>query len=390
MRILVVCPAFPPAYTYGGTPLTAFGLAKGLQDLGQEVLVLTTDANGRENLPVAPGRLTTFSGVPVIYQHRWGKNPYFWAPGLAGNLKRLAPRFDLALVRGNWGYINLAASRTLAGAVPFFLYPEGTFDPWAFRHHRNKKVLYWHLVEKRVYSRAAAIIALTEIEARQVREMKIGVQVKVIPNGVFLKDFEEVASDNSYENKYRDKSGKTRPLVLYLGRIHLKKGIDTLVEALKIIPRRGRPLLVIAGNGERWYETEIKNKVENWQLGDDVIFPGLVTGNEKLYLLKNCAMLVLPSKSEGLPHAVLEAMACRKPVIITAECNLPEVRDWGAGYLVERDSRSIARVIQELLNYDGLREAMGNNAYALVKSKFTWPQVAKQTRQLAREIFERR
>jgi glycosyltransferase involved in cell wall biosynthesis len=386
MRILVACPAFPPAYSYGGTPMTAFGLAKGLQDLGQEVLVLTTDANGREDLPETPGRLTTFSGVPVIYHHRWGKNPYFWAPGLAGNLKRLASCFDLALVRGNWSYINLAASRTLSGAVPVFLYPEGTFDPWAFRHHRAKKVLYWHLVENRNYRQAATIIALTGSEAQQVKRMGIPGPVEVIPNGVFLSDFAETAFPRTSTDIYQGKRRGDRRVVLYLGRIHLKKGIDTLVAALKIIPREERPLLVIAGHGDRWYENKIKNQVLDLQLTEDVLFTGMVTGAEKFRLLKSSDLLILASRSEGLPHAVLEGMAARKPVIITPACNLPEVEERQAGFVIPEDAAMLAGVIRRLAADPRLREKMGENGYNLVQDRFTWEAVAVKTLELAHRL----
>jgi glycosyltransferase involved in cell wall biosynthesis len=382
MRFLIVCSAFPPASIYGGTPLTAFGLAKGLLDLGQEVLVLTTNANGAANLNVPLSQITLFNGVPVIYQPRWGSNAYFWSPALARCLKELGPGFDLALVRGNWGYINLAASRILHGKVPFFLYPEGIFDPWAFRYHYYKKVFYWHLIEKCNYRRAAAIIALTKTEAEQVKQTKIQGPVEVIPNGVFLEEFDRKVVHNNYP--YTEKLN--RPVILYLGRIHLKKGIDILIEAINIIPQKSRPLLVIAGDGDKGHEKNLRHKVARLNLAEDVLFTGFVTGEEKLFLLKNCSMLALPSKSEGLPHAVLEGMACRKPVIITPWCNLPEVQAWEAGLLVSEDAQSIAQAIQRLLNDGPLREKMGQNGYALVKRQFTWKAVAEKTHNFA-EIF---
>ncbi len=374
MRILIVCPAFPPAFIYGGTPLTAFGLAKGLQDLGQEVLVVTTNANGADNLEVALSRVISYAGVPVIYHPRWGRNSYFYSPALGRYLKELGPRFDLALVRGNWGYINLTACRSLSGKMPVFLYPEGIFDAWAFRHHYYTKTIYWHLIEKYNYKRATGVIALTRPEAEQIKIMGIAVPIEIIPNGVFLEEFEGQGNCVGLE---QHKTG--RPLVLFLGRLHLKKGIDILLKAISLIALESRPLLVIAGEGDKKYKEQLKDLV--WKLGieKDVMFAGLVTGEKKLYFLKKCAILVLPSRSEGLPVAVLEAMACRKPVVITPQCNLPEVAQWQAGFVVDGEAGSIAAAINKLVTCDSLQARMGKNAYALVKARFTWSVIAQQS-----------
>lgn len=387
MRFLLVCPAFPPAAGYGGTTLSALGLARGLRQQGHEVLVLTTDADGAANLSVPVGRITSFEGVPVLYHHRWGQNAYFWCRGLARSLQTLAPEFDVALVRGNWGYINLAAARFLYPRVPLVIYPEGSFDPWAFRHRGWKKVIYWRLIEKLNYRRAAAVIALTRKEAEQLKGMKIKAPVEVIPNGIFPEEFDREVAIRGAAARYLGQA--TRPMLLYLGRLHPKKGIDTLIAAMGLIPAPSRPLLLIAGAGEQGYELTLKNMVEELRLSEDIFFTGPVAGDEKLSLLKASSILVLASRGEGLPLAVLEGMAAGKPVVITPGCNLPEVEEWQAGVVVEGKAGTIAGAVQGLLRDETRRRCMGENARALVNSRFTWSAVAQKTAAFAEKILAR-
>jgi glycosyltransferase involved in cell wall biosynthesis len=386
MRLLIVCPAFPPAYIYGGTPLTAYGLAKGLINQGHEVLVLTTNANGDANLTVPLGIRTLFDGVPVLYHPRWKANPFFFASGLADNLRDWGSRYDIALLRGNWQYINLVGSWMLHKKIPFLIYPEGTFDPWAWAYRRVKKRIYWHLIEKHNYQRAAGIVALTQNEARQVKAIGIKPPVKVILNGIFIEDFENKISGGSFDCKYA--AWLKRPVALFLGRIHVKKGIDLLIKALALIHKDSRPILIIAGSGDKGYEEILKNQIRVSELEEDILFTGMVTGEEKLYLLQRSTIFVLPSKSEGLPLAALEAMACKKPVILTPWCNLPEVEQWQAGFTVENAPPKIAGAIKQMLTNKTWREKMGENAYTLIKQKFSWESVARQTVEFAERILE--
>jgi hypothetical protein len=113
MRFLCISAVFPPAVHYGGIPPIVFGVAEALISLGHTCQVIATDAGGESNLSVPLDKPTVYKGVPVIYTPRWRQNSYFFAPHLIRHLKTLAPQYDVALVYGGWGYINLAARLTL-------------------------------------------------------------------------------------------------------------------------------------------------------------------------------------------------------------------------------------------------------------------------------------
>ncbi|MFI5329511.1 MAG: glycosyltransferase [Desulfobaccales bacterium] len=392
MRFLCVSAVFPPAFDYGGIPHIAQGLAEALISLGHPCQVIATNAGGAKNLQVKLEEPTIYEGVPILYTQRWGNNSYFYAPYLRKHLQALAPDYDIAMVLGGWGYINLAARLALPGSgLPYVLNPQGLFDPWAFRHKYLKKLLYWRLVEKRNYAKAGGIVALTDSEAAQVKEYINGVPVRVIPNGVNLTHFQHNPGKAELERSFPVLADS--PYVLFLSRLHPKKGLDLLFPAFQRLLALCRekdystPYLVVAGDGEQKYKHDLENLVQRLEIRDRVLFTGLVTGEVKLALLHHCAFMVLPSRGEGLPMAVLETMACGKPVVITPGCYLPEVARAGAGLEVELEVEQFAQAMLKLWNNLGLRLEMGEKALKLIIHKFTWHKVAEQTVNFCKQIL---
>jgi glycosyltransferase involved in cell wall biosynthesis len=391
LRFLCVSAVFSPAFDYGGIPHIVQGLAAGLISLGHPCQVIATSAGGARNLQVPVEEPTIYEGVPIIYTQRWRNNSFFYAPFLRRHLEALAPEYDIALVSGGWGYINLAARLALPQAgLPYVLNPQGLFDPWAFSHKYYKKLLYWHLVEKRNYAGAAGIVAMTDSEAGQVKEHVKGVPIQVIPNGVDLTQFQRPAGREELEKSFPGLTAA--PYILFLSRLHPKKGLDLLFPAFQRLleecreQARPQPYLVVAGDGDPEYKRAIEALAQSLGIAHQVLFPGLVTGDAKQALLQNCSFMVLPSRGEGLPMAVLEAMASGKPALITAGCYLPEVARAGAGLEVELNVEQLAQAMLQLWDNPRLRSDMGEKALALVKEKFTWVKVAEQTVQFCERL----
>jgi glycosyltransferase involved in cell wall biosynthesis len=392
LKFLFVSAAFPPAFAYGGVPLRVFGLAEALISLGHPCQVITTNAGGARNLPVTSDEPTTYKGVPVIYARRWRENSYFYAPSLRKHLQQSGPLSDIAIVAGGWNFVNLAVRFTLPKlGLPYILNPEGIFDPWAFHHNYLKKLIYWHLLEKHNYARAAGIIALAQSEAEQVKQFIQGVPIKVIPNGVNLDAFYPAPDQEEFAGLFPSLTGK--PYILFLSRLHPKKGLDVLFPAFSRMLEKcreadgPRPYLVVAGEGEEKYIAELTRMAAELKLKESLLFTGLVTGQAKLALLHHCAFMVLPSRSEGLPVAILEALACRKPVILTPECYLPEVAQCGAGLEIELDVEKWAAAMAKLWESPDQQQQMGETTVNLVEEKFTWQRVAEETVQFCEEIL---
>ncbi|MEM4204673.1 MAG: glycosyltransferase, partial [Candidatus Methanomethylicaceae archaeon] len=223
-------------------------------------------------------------------------------------------------------------------------------------------------------------------EADNIRRMGLTNRVEVIPNGVDVSDFECGLTREELEFMFPKIKGRT--LVLFLGRIHPKKGLLNLVIAFKKV-RSLYPdvILLIAGPDERGHKREVEECVRQEGLNEDVLFLGPVSGELKVGLLKNSDVFVLPSYSEGFPVAVLEALACKLPVVLTKYCNVPEVAEAGAGIEVDISPYQIANAIIILLSDHKMRKQMGENGYRLVLERFNWDRVAKMTINLCSEVI---
>jgi len=381
MKVLVTIPTFPPAADYGGPALAAYAVARELMGLGHQVLTLALDLGGGGPRGVD----TTYRGVPVRYC-RGSAGPPFFSLEMARELGRRLPFHDLCLSRGNWSFVNYLTRRACRRArVAYVLYPEGSFDPWAIQHKALRKRLWWRLVEEANYQQAAAVIALTAAEADQVRQMGIRSRIEVIPNGVDPEDFAGALSREELEAQFPGLGPE--PYLLFLGRVHEKKGLPLALAALAQLPAKlAGTRLVVAGPGEERYLQHLQKIAADLGLGGRVRFLGPVNGAAKAGLLQEADLFILTSRSEGLPIAVLEAMACGTPVLISPFCHLPEVAAAGAGMEAGLEPEEIARALAEILADSAARRQMGEAGRRLVAEKFTWPRVGQLTAALCADL----
>jgi len=378
--------AYPPAYAQGGTATVAHYLSKGLMELGHDVFVLTTDVNGGKRLAVTRGD-TCFEGVPVRYC-RWIRCPLpYHSFELVHELRKRIHRFDVALIASSWtAYGVLAGRECRRGGLPYVMYSHGSYGPGGLRRSTFKKWVWWRLFDRRLYNGAAALIALTRGEVEQIRAMGVDARVEVIPNGVDTASLSVWMGRPDLEAVLPEL--KDRPFLLFLGRVDRIKGLDLLIAAFERVHRRHpEHLLVVAGPSERGHGRRISKLVKELGLTGSVVFPGLVTGRTKTALLRAADLFVLSSYGEGLPMAALEAMACGVPVVLTRECNLPEVEEFGAGALTEATIPSVAEGLEAVLADERGRREMGARGRTLVERRFQWEDVCRRTAALCEEVL---
>jgi len=285
---------------------------------------------------------------------------------------------DLIHSHGLWMYPDLAARQAARRAdVPMLVSPHGMLDPWALRNSGWKKRLAGRLFTDKTLHSAACIHALCESEYHSIREYGLRNPVCVIPNGVDLPS-DVAASDDSASLAGMDGARKT---MLFMGRIHAKKGLENLVKAWAAAKSKryanSRWRLVIAGNDQCGHEGRLKAMVRDLALERDVVFTGPLRGRDKETALARADAFVLPSFSEGLPIAVLEAWAHRLPVVMTRQCNLLEGFTAGAALEVRPHPLSIAEGLERLFSMERQElRAAGERGRALVESRFTWPALA--------------
>jgi poly(glycerol-phosphate) alpha-glucosyltransferase len=287
---------------------------------------------------------------------------------------------DVLSVHGLWKYCSVASQRWhRQTGRPYVVHPHGMLESWAVRNAMWKKRIAAFLYENQHLRRAACLRALTEAEAQSIRSYGLSNPICVIPNGVDLPD--------RFESKPKTQSANPRTL-LYLGRLHPKKNISNLIRAWKetFNSQRGSGdswVLAIAGWDQGGYEAQLKQLSTELGLLPSVIFLGPQFGADKNECYRACDAFILPSLSEGLPMAVLEAWAHAKPVLMTTECNLPEGFDANAALQIGKAPEEIAaglKVLREMSDDD--RSQMGNRGRALVATRFSWPRIGEQMRRV--------
>ncbi len=371
MRVLHMVASL--AAEWGGPPKVVSPLVDGLARRGVECSIFSPDSPRTQSL-ISPekGEVSLFRPG---WLSRWWKG---YSPELARAVERAVPEFDLIHLHELWHFPHFAGYRAAQRRKrPYVITPHGALEPWALNHEGAKKFLYLNLLQRRMLKKAAALQAFTQSEIASIRKVCPQVPVMRIPNGVRLEDFRNLPPGEWWEKSHPEMKGKK--MVLFLGRIHPVKGLDVLGKAFARVRHALEDVfLVIAGPDEDAYREKVERLIRAEGIQDRTIFPGMLTGEAKLAALARADLFVLPSYSEGFSMAILEALSCKVPVVITPQCHFPEVRDAGAGEIVDPEDGPLAAAMERLLRDDGRRVSMGEKGRRLVGERFTWERVAEQ------------
>ncbi len=381
MHVLFAVHGYKPAYRVGGPIHSVSAMAEVLVGKGHKVTVFTTDSNNDEDLDVETDVPLMVDGVEVWYFKRQDPVkkylpflPYFaksmgylYAPRMRSALDAVMPDVDVVHTHMPFCYPTYAAGRAaIRHNVPLMYHQRGVFDPDRLQFRSWKKKVYIRLIEKPLLEKAACLISLTDAETASYRALGVDTPCAVIPNGIHVEQFWQSAPP-----AWEEKLGipEAAPVILFMGRLHPIKGADRLIEAFLAI--RGKfpdAVLVCAGPDEFGIQE---------QLGRDnadgrVIFPGMVSGDEKKALLARADIFCLPSDAEGFSIAVLEALASETAVLLSPGCHFDQVEAAGAGLIRPKDADSVAAALDELLSDRERVCAMGAAALELARSEYQW------------------
>jgi len=317
-----------------------------------------------------------WDGVEVFAGEVVGPAVFGFCPTLLGALEQA--HLDVLHLHGLWMYPSVAClvwgRRT---GRPYIVCPQGMLDPWALRNSAWKKRLAAWAYENANLRGAACLHAVSEAEAQSIRAYGLRNPIAVVPNGVDL-PCQQVSKPAPWEADLPDGA----KVLLYLGRLHPKKGLPNLLRAWGLSGRgreSGEWRLVIAGWDQGGHEAELRLLTEELGITETVVFAGPQFGEDKAASFRRATAFVLPSFSEGLPVAVLEAWAHGLPVVMTPQCNLPEGFAAGAAVQVDPEPASIAAGLRELFRMsDAERHAIGERGRRLVEERFSWPKIAQQ------------
>lgn len=288
---------------------------------------------------------------------------------------------DILHSHGLWMYHGIAARVTAAKVgIPMIISPHGMLDSWALENSAWKKRIAGWLYENRNLRLAACIHALCESEYQSIRAYGLKNPVCIIPNGIDL----PTPTDTQVSTPWKPRVDGNKHVMLFLGRIHSKKGLENLIKAWGILKNTKLAELkqwhlVIAGWSQGGHEDKLKHLVTELNLEANVSFTGPLYDTQKDAALRAAKAFILPSFSEGLPMAVLEAWAYGLPVLMTKSCNIPEGFEANAAIEIEPQPDSIAEGLKRLVSLPaGDQRQMGRNGLELVKDKFAWPKIAAQ------------
>ena len=293
-------------------------------------------------------------------------NPFYYSRKFKNTIKEISEESVILHLHTLWMYPSLLFS-SLKQKSHFIkvISPHGMLDKWALNNGSFKKKICLFLFERKNINSANCLHALCYQEYLDIRSVSKTVPVAIIPNGITL--------PKNAELQYKKEKN-----ILFLARLHPKKGLDNLIKAWGEVDTKNWNLIIV-GPDEGGYEMKIKKRNSTLEEGKNKIkFMGSVFGDQKRQLYTHASMFVLPSYSEGLPMTILEAWSYKLPVLMTSECNLNIGFEREAAIKITSTVEGIAQGLDYSINV--LKESdlmsIGANGYELVRHEFTWDQIS--------------
>jgi glycosyltransferase involved in cell wall biosynthesis len=377
MRVLHVIPGIAPRY--GGPSTAILPMCAALSRLpGLQVEIAATDADGAgraidpKSLPPCP--------VPLHLFRRDFSEQWKFSRGLAGWLWHHARDYDLLHVHALWSFSTAAAcAAARRHGVPLVVRPCGMLSPYTWERGAWKKRLYWLAVERRNLAGARWIHVTSRGEAEEVEALGLPPPV-VIPQGIDEAAWQIESRPDYLRGRCGDLAGD-RPIVLFLSRLHPKKGVtDYLLPAFARL--KSDAVLAIAGGPdehEPGYEAQVRAAVERLGLSRRVVLLGPVRPEERWWLFDGAAAFVLPSHSENFGIVVAEAMARGVPVVVSDAVQASDhVLRAAAGRVVPLDVGAVASALDRLLGAPTTSTAMGERGRRYVREQLGWDSIACQ------------
>ncbi len=302
---------------------------------------------------------------------------YAYSPLLYDWLRYHAQHYDAVVVHGLWQYHGLAAWRALhQGRVPYFVFTHGMLDPWFKQQYplkHLKKQLYWWLAEYRLLRDAQAVLFTCEEERRLASQSFAPYQAReiVVNFGTAVPPDEPEAQLAAFYQSYPKLQNKR--LVVFLSRIHPKKGCDLLIRAFSNVAQADSSLhLVIIGPDQVGWKKELEQLAQTVNIQEHITWTGMLTGAEKWGALRAAEVFVLPSHQENFGIAVVEAMALGTPVLISDKVNIwMEINNSHSGFVAPDTLEGTESLLRQWLAIDVTTLIkMGENAKHCFFEKF--------------------
>lgn len=379
MRILHVIRSLDPR---GGGPIEFMNsISAEWAKSGHDCDLVTLDASTDPLVSRSP--LTTFAlGTEATSGYVSGRG-YGYSPRLVPWMREHAAFYDIVIVHGLWNYASVGSWRGLRNTgVPYFVFTHGMLDPWfnrAFPIKAAVKTVLWKGLENRVLRDACGVLFTTTEERDLAGRSFQPYSARPFVVGLGTRDIQGKATAQrlAFTQRMPDLDG--RRFILFLSRIHPKKGIDLLIRAFAQQAKMQPDLdLVVAGPDQVGLQSTLQSLAEDLGVASRVHWPGMLTGDAKLGAFVASEFFALTSHQENFGVAIAEALALAKPVLITDKVNIwRDIEEDGAGIVVTDDIDGVSKGLAQLCVMSlEKRASISNNARRCFENRYDLRRIA--------------
>lgn len=383
LKILHYIPVYAPAWKFGGPVLSVSQLCEGLAAIGHEVEVFTSNAGLSNQTELLLNQPVIRNGVKVTYftqEPGIGIN----CPGMEQAVKARAREFDIIHVTGVWQRTSGAACKAAKSqGIPYIVSPRGALGPYSWRQKTAKKVVYYLWQERFNMTNAAAIHYTSRQELEECRWLQLPAPAFIIPNGLDTK-FWQPATDDAKVWRQSQNLREDDFILLNVGRLHHKKGLDLLPQALAPLRNLNWRMIFVGGDDDGT-KAKLEQQFQAANLSQQVRFLKQCEPKQLPAIYSAANLFVLPSRHENFGNVVVEALACGCPVLISDKVGLhDEVAEGGIGWVRSQVAQEWTAAIQELIQSPSKLETL-TSASTWVESVFS---IEKTSLQMANYYIE--
>ena len=387
LKVLHVIPSL--SLKRGGPSVAVVAMAKALMREGVDVHIATTNDNGDTVLDVNCDAWTTIDGVPCRYFKRWSApiralREFSFSRSFNTWFRASAHSYDVihvhALFSGISSYAMLSARRT---NIPYVIRSIGQLETWSLAQSKFRKMLFLKLFEHSNLRHARFIHCTAPSEARAIASFDSSLNSRVIPLGIedHFASTDFASQKQAAQRAFRLVHGidPQVQIVLFLARLHPKKGLEHLLKALAKDANTSAVHLVVAGDGEQKYIDQLQGLAQELGLGQKCHFIGFVEGDTKCQTLLAADVYCLPSSNENFGISVLEALSAGCAAVVSSEVALAhDIQSKGLGAVVEysRLTKDLGPALHQLLAQPSVLQEIGLRARKHALEHYSWQAAA--------------
>jgi glycosyltransferase involved in cell wall biosynthesis len=376
MNILHVIATLNPSS--GGPTRVVCRLAAGQSELGHSVTIAAyVFTDPIEEFRGMTAKYPSFDKVRIVELKHAGIREAVFGSASRPVLRELVKNADIVHLHNVWeSILRVAGDEAMRQGKPYVIEPNDILNPWSLRQKQLKKRIALALGYRKMIENSTAVLFGHSEEKRLVMQHGFKINPIVVAlGGVFEEEVQPLPATGGFYRRYPKLNGQ--PFVVFLSRLHYKKGLDFLAEGFAVAARELPNIhLVVVGHDEG-AQADFEQRIRNHKLEGRVHLVGPMHGEAKWQAYRDATCFILPSRDEAFTVAITEALAASLPVVISKSCHFTDVTEFQAGYEVDLDANSIGRALTTIVADTALRQNMSVAANRLFMERLSFRTVAK-------------